>query len=172
MAFDKKQHYENSSLRENILEHLFIGSALRGLWQQGIVDVEILRSEFDAYGYDLVISRGQVVRHVQLKSGTSLKKVSVSKHLASKPSGCVVFICVDDQLSMGPFYYFGAPAGAPLPDIDTMKVARRATHTSQKVRPERHMHRELMTKEFRRFLTLDELLHALIGSAFLETPND
>jgi hypothetical protein len=33
------------------------------------VNVEVLRSEFDAHGYDLVLARGHTVRHIQLKTG-------------------------------------------------------------------------------------------------------
>ncbi len=104
--FNKEQHHVNSSLRENIVEHLFIGAALRLLWQNGIVNVEILKSEFDAYGYDLVVTSGKLVRHVQLKTGTKLKIVSVSKLLSEKPSGCVLYIEVSDRLDLGPFYFF------------------------------------------------------------------
>ena len=35
-----------------------------------VIDVEVLRSEFDAYGYDLVMTRGHIVRHIQLKTGS------------------------------------------------------------------------------------------------------
>ncbi|HEX3673682.1 MAG TPA: hypothetical protein VHU87_05365 [Rhizomicrobium sp.] len=62
-------HYQKSSLREKIVEHVFIGEALRMLWRKKIFDAEILRSEFDAFGYDLVLERGDTTRHVQLKSG-------------------------------------------------------------------------------------------------------
>jgi hypothetical protein len=40
---------------------------LRALWCRGVFDVEVLRSEFDAHGYDLVMARGRIVRHIQLK---------------------------------------------------------------------------------------------------------
>ena len=61
-------HYLYSTLRERIVEHVFVGEALRRLWQRGVTDVEVLRSEFDAGGYDLVMSRGKVTRHIQFKS--------------------------------------------------------------------------------------------------------
>jgi hypothetical protein len=44
---DKSAHYENSTLRERIVEHVFVGAALRTLWRLGAVDVEVLRSDFD-----------------------------------------------------------------------------------------------------------------------------
>src|SRR5579862_3621039 len=56
------QDSRNSTLRERIVEHVFVGDALRRLWRLGITDVEVLRSEFDARGYDLVLSFKKVVR--------------------------------------------------------------------------------------------------------------
>ena len=44
------------------------GDALRRLWQLGVTDVEVLRSEFDAGGYDLVMTHGKIVRHIQMKT--------------------------------------------------------------------------------------------------------
>src|SRR5262245_59321341 len=43
------QHSTHSTLREHIIEHVFVGDALRTLWRRGIMDVEVLRSEFDAH---------------------------------------------------------------------------------------------------------------------------
>jgi hypothetical protein len=48
------QHSTKSTLRERVVEHVFVGEALRALWRWKVVDVEVLRSEFDAHCYDLV----------------------------------------------------------------------------------------------------------------------
>jgi hypothetical protein len=60
------RNFTHSVLRERIVEHVFVGDVLRTLWRRGVTDVEILRPEFDAHGYDVVMSCGTVVRHVQL----------------------------------------------------------------------------------------------------------
>lgn len=57
-------HHLHSSLREKIVEHVFVGEALRALWRRGVFDVRILRCEFDADGYDLLMERGKIVRHI------------------------------------------------------------------------------------------------------------
>lgn len=110
-------HQRHSSLREKIVEHVFVGEALRSLWRRGVFDVEVLRSEFDAYGYDLVMGRGEVVRHIQFKTGVRIKpsRVSISSALAKKPSGCVIWIQVDNGLDMRRFWWFGGQPGEPLP---------------------------------------------------------
>ena len=160
--FDPKQHYENSSLRENIVEHLFIGHALKRLWTKGITTAEILRSEFDAYGYDLVISYGNLVRHDQLKSGTSLKTISVSNHLAQKPSGCVVFIGLRENLEMGPYFLFSAEPGEGL-SIDGFQPTKRTTPKSDGLKPLRTNHRNVPPSKFKKHENLTSLMSALLG---------
>jgi len=93
MAVDDR-NFTHSTLRERIVEHVFVGEVLTTLWRRGVLNVEILRPEFDAHGYDVVMSRGPVVRHVQLKTQAA-GKVSVGRALAEKPSGCVVWIALD-----------------------------------------------------------------------------
>jgi len=49
-------HYIHSSLREGLLEHIFVGQVMRNLWLRGIRDFEVLRPVTDAAGYDVVLS--------------------------------------------------------------------------------------------------------------------
>ena len=72
-------HAVNSVLRELIVEHSFIGETLRQCWVRGITDVEVLRSESDSFGYDLVMGRGEIVRHIQLKTVHTDGKASEAK---------------------------------------------------------------------------------------------
>ena len=128
------QHSTNSTLRERVVEHVFVGEALRALWRWKVVNVEVLRSEFDAHGYDLVMARRRIVRHIQFKTGTSKKPgdVSVAQALAGKPSGCVIWIRVTDGLDMGPYFWFGGTPGSPLPALDSYEVPLRATHNTNR----------------------------------------
>jgi hypothetical protein len=159
-------HSIHSTLRERIVEHLFIGQTLQFLWQRKITDIEVLRSEFDAHGYDLVMARGEIVRHVQFKTGTSKKPsdVSVSRSLSAKPSGCVIWIRITpDHLEMGPFFWFGGLPGQPLPAIDSYPAPRRSTHNKAGVRPPRENHRLVAGKDFSRLETLKEVLVQIFG---------
>jgi hypothetical protein len=158
-------HFLNSTLRERIVEHVFVGDALRTLWRCGVFDIEVLRSEFDAHGYDLVMARGRIVRHIQFKTGTTQKPghVSVAQALADKPSGCVIWIRVGDDLGMGPFFWFGGNPGEPLPEIAGYPNPLRATHNKDGVRPPRQNHRAVPGTEFRRLATLREVLDRLFG---------
>jgi len=157
------RHFTHSALRERIVEHVFVGDVLRTLWRCGISDVEILRPEFDAHGYDVVMSRGPVVRHVQLKTQAA-GKISVSRALAEKPSGCVVWIRLNkNTLELGPFMWFGGAPGEPLPDISRYPNPKRATHNAKGVRPVRKSHHVLPPAAFIRLKTLDEVVVRLFG---------
>jgi hypothetical protein len=50
------RHSINSSLREHIVEHVFVGETPCRLWQHGVVNVEVLGSGFDTRGCDPVLA--------------------------------------------------------------------------------------------------------------------
>ena len=160
------QHTIHSTLREHIVEHAFVGDALRALWRLGIFDVEVLRSEFDAHGYDLVLARGRIVRHIQFKTGIAKRpgSVSVPRLLADKPSGCVLWIAVTADLDMGPFFWFGGLPGQPLPALDYFASPLRPTRNKAGERPVRHNHRLVPAASFERIETLHGVMERLFGS--------
>ena len=158
-------HFRQSTLRERIVEHVFIGDALRSFWRQGVMDVEVLRSEFDAYGYDLVVARGRIVRHIQFKTGTSKpRNVSVALALGEKPSGCVIFIKITPALDIGPFYWFGGAPGSALPSITSFPKPTRTTPNKAGEYPAREKHREVPGAVFEELPSLDSVLIKLFGS--------
>jgi len=158
-------HSTHSTLRERIVEHVFVGEALRTLWRWGVVNVEVLRSEFDAHGYDLVMARRRIVRHIQFKTGTSKRPrdVSLSRALAAKPSGCVIWIRVTPELEMGPYLWFGGAPGQPLPSIEQYGSPRRATHNKQGERPPRENHRLVPGGVFEEVKDFEDVLVRLFG---------
>ncbi|MBZ9898638.1 hypothetical protein LB545_30475 [Mesorhizobium sp. BR1-1-6] len=159
-------NYLYSTLRERIVEHVFIGDALRELWRLGVYDVEVLRSEFDAHGYDLVMARGKIVRHIQFKTGTQKKPgtVSLSRALAEKPSGCAIWIRLESDLAMGPFFWFGAAPGEPLAALDHYPNSLRVTPNKTGVRPIRKNHHEVPGAAFIPRSSLQEILADLFGN--------
>ncbi len=159
------QHTTNSALRERVVEHVFVGEALRTLWRWGVVNVEVLRPEFDAHGYDLVMARRRVVRHIQFKTGTSRRPgdVSVAVALAGKPSGCLIWIRVTDGLDMGPYFWFGGAPGRPLPPIEGYEIPLRATHNKEGERPPRPNQRLVPGRAFEKVEQLEDVLVRLLG---------
>lgn len=163
----ESSHYVHSVLREKIVEHVFVGDALRTLWQRGVTDVEVLRSEFDAGGYDLVMSYRKTVRHIQFKTVTENGRaaaVKVSLKLMEKPAGCVVWIVVSPKdLELKSFLWLGGSPGKPLPDISELKVAK-GRRNREGTRLERPNYRRVPRSRFEHLPTLDAVLDRLFGS--------
>jgi hypothetical protein len=160
-------HFIHSTLRERIVEHLFIGEALRRLWQRGITDVEILRSEFDAGGYDLVMSRGKITRHIQFKSmmvDGKAARTSISLKLMDKPSGCVIWIVVTPELNISSYLWFGGEPGESLPDISGFQITKHSKGNSAGTKAEKPNHRIVPRGKFKKHLTLDDVLERLFGT--------
>lgn len=172
-AADSGCHARHSVLRERIVEHVFIGDLLRRLWQRGVTDVELLRAEFDAGGYDLVLTRGPVIRHLQLKAmleGGKANRVVVNLQLALKPSGCVLWIVVDHALHLRAFRWLGGLPGQPLPDLQGFPVARHTRANSTGIKPTRPEHRLVHRREFTELDNLDAVLERFFGT--LDAPHD
>ncbi len=159
-------HFIHSTLRERIVEHVFVGEALKRLWQLGIFDVEVLRSEFDAGGYDLVMSRGSTIRHIQFKSvmeDGKAARTSVSLKLADKPSGCVIWLVVTPDLSLKQFLWFGGAPGALLPGLSGFAVTKHSKGNADGVKTERPNHRIIPRGSFAVLNSLDAVLEKLFG---------
>jgi hypothetical protein len=162
----ESSHYIHSTMRERIVEHVFVGFALRRLWQLGIRGVEVLRSEFDAGGYDLVMSYRKVVRHIQFKTvleGGKAANVKVSVKLMEKPAGCVIWIVISPKLELKSFRWFGDAPGKPLPDITDLKLAKHTKGNAEGTKLEKLNHRIVPRSHFEHLLTLDAVLNRLFG---------
>jgi hypothetical protein len=159
--------YMDSSLREKLIEHVFVGELLRVLWRRGVRNVEVLRAEVDCGGYDLVLERKGIVRHVQFKSShlaARTREVAVSLKLAEKPSGCVIWMLFEeDTLELRPFLWFGGAPGQKLPPLGD-RVARhsKADRTGRKA--ERPNLRILKRPQFTILPAIDDVVTVLFGT--------
>lgn len=116
--------YLHSSSREALIEHVFVAEVLQEAWFAREQLVDVLRSEVDAAGYDLVFECGGALRHVQLKAsdtGGKTSRQTINTRLMEKPSGCVVWVVyreriADHRLDLS-YLWFGANPGEPLPDL-------------------------------------------------------
>jgi hypothetical protein len=157
----------NSSYREILIEHLFVGEVMLLLWLRGITRFEVLKPQVDDSGYDLVLEANGIVRHVQLKSSfrkASTAQVKASLQLANKPSACVVWIHFDRAtLELGPFLWFGGTPGNPIPDLSAMKVAKHTRANSKGIKQERPRQRMIPKSSFDRVQGLEELVTKLFG---------
>jgi hypothetical protein len=161
------QHTESSSYREKLIEHLFVAELLKLSWLHHCCSLEIAKPEVDNSGYDLIMEAMGVVRHIQLKTSIIGGKTAVQKvhtKLADKPSGCVVWIYIDEEtLRLGPFYYFGAEAGSPLPSLVDRKVAKHTKGNKDGVKAQRQSIRVLPKGSFTKIETIGDLYTCLFS---------
>jgi len=160
------RHSEDSSLREQALGHLFLGELLAAMWRSGRRDIEVLKSEVDRGGYDVVLEANGIVRHVQLKSsflGSKVRDVSVSTKLLTKPGGCVIWIEFNqDTLTIEGYLWFGGKPGSGLPDLGS-KVTRHSKVNSAGLKLQRPMHRMLAKTRFVRLEGINPLAEQMFG---------
>ena len=131
------QHSEDSSYREKIIEHLFVGELLKQSWLHHACALEVAKPEVDNSGYDIIVEAPGSVRHIQLKSsitGGSTDRQTVHTKLAKKPNGCVVWIYFNkDTLQLGPFWYFEVNETS----LDGRKTAKHTKGNKDGVKAER-----------------------------------
>ena len=157
---------EDSSLREQALGHCFLAELLSLMWRDGRRDIEVLKSEVDRAGYDMVLEANGIIRHVQLKSsfiGSTVREVSVNTKLLAKPGGCVIWLEFDpDTLAIKKYLWFGGSPGSALPDLGS-KVSRHSKANSKGQKLERPMQRALAKGRFEPLLEINPLVHRMFG---------
>ncbi|MDG9922821.1 MULTISPECIES: hypothetical protein [unclassified Pseudomonas] len=164
-----EEHSLHSSYREKLIEHLLIGELLKCSWKLKDCSLEISKPEVDRSGYDLIAEANGYIRHIQLKasfvgSTTAQQKIHIA--LAGKPSGCVVLVYFNkDTLELGPFLFFGAGPGQPLPCLETLRVARHTKGNAEGVKAERPNIRVLNKGLFEKFENIEGLYSRLFGMA-------
>jgi hypothetical protein len=169
-----------STFCEQMVEHLFVAELLQEAWFRHQQVVEVLRSEVDASGYDLVLECAGVLRHVQLKTSrveakTAYQKVSMK--LAEKVSGCVILIlrdavAADFRLKLS-YLFFGNEAKEPLPSLKDYRVAKHSKGDATGTKKERPSIRLVPKSAFQPISTtgdklaamgMEELFYCLFGA--------
>ena len=94
---DKKEISEKSAFYEELIEHVFIAEIMQDALFRLSKYMEVLRSEIDSSGFDVVLECCNVIRHIQLKAsfaGAKKTTVDVNIGLLEKPSGCLFPSCI------------------------------------------------------------------------------
>jgi hypothetical protein len=167
---NREAEYRRSSFYEQLVEHVFVSEILQEAWFGFGEVVEVLRSEVDASGYDLVLECRGVLRYVQLKTSrvdarTASQKISLA--LAEKPGGCVVWIQRkedgDARRVRLQYLFFGGVPGAALPGLEGFSVAKHTKANSKGVKTLRPGLRVVPKARFEQVATTTELLDRLFG---------
>ena len=167
---DKSARYLKSNFYEQLVEHTFISELLQEAWFRYGKIVEVLRSEIDSSGYDLLLECNNVIRHVELKTSTpEARRISqnINMALAQKPSGCVVWIIreedeVKNRVNLR-YLFFGNSPGEPLPSLESFKIAKHPKGDSHGIKKERPSIRRVPKSKFIAVSGIKELLEKLFG---------
>lgn len=165
----KEQSSTRSTFFEQMLEHVFVSEVLQEAKFRYEKEVEVLRSEIDNRGYDLVLECNGVLRHVQLKGSyheSKTAKQNVHQDLATKPNGCVVWyvwrVDAETRRIELSYLYFGEEPGRVL-DLSGFPVAKHTKGNAQGEKKERPAIREVSKKHFQRMETIGALMEKLFG---------
>ena len=161
-----------SSLRESIIEHLFIGEILKELWKERATQVEVLKPQVDDAGYDVVIECNRnskpdtsIPCYIQLKSsfvGSKTAKVSLCEKLTNKPYWCVIWVSFDPKtLGLGPFRWFGVTSGQPSPDLANFKTTKHTKGDAKGNKAYRLGHRDVPKNKFDELASIQDLIGKL-----------
>jgi hypothetical protein len=166
----------NSSFYEQLVEHTFISEVLQEACFKYRDTIEVLRSEVDAYGYDLVLEFRGVVRHVQLKTSkqdAATRNQKVALNLGEKAGGCIVWIerfknALKNRIELK-YRFFGKNPDEKLKiELEkkddkgnwVYKIAKHTKGNKEGVKAERAKHREVPKSAFRdsgRLMDMEEL---------------
>ncbi|MBI4202182.1 MAG: hypothetical protein HY532_03590 [Chloroflexi bacterium] len=166
----QEQNFRYSTVREQMLEHLFVSELMQEAWFGRKQPMDVLRSEVDSSGYDLVVECNGITRHIQLKSSLVESKkryLSVSAELARKPSGCVIWLRIGPdatgrRVSIG-YYFWGSAAGKPLPDLGAFQMTKHTKANVQGTKAERPGHHNVPPSQFKKVSSVQELAEILFG---------
>jgi len=156
----------SSHTLESIIEHKFLADCGTTLWGRGIHDFEVLHSESDNSGYDIVIEANGVMRHVQLKAmrkGGTRARINVHQALGNKSSGCVIWIIYDPaSLDIDHYLWFGGEPGEPLPDLGD-RVVKHSRANSEGIKAVRPALRNIPKGWFNKVQSTADLVKILFG---------
>jgi hypothetical protein len=162
-----------SSPREKVLEYRFLADVTAELYRRGL-EFDVLRSDVDALGHDLVIEANGIIRHIQLKTtyrGGKSTRVTSNIRLATRPSGCLIWMIYDPHtLDINAFRWFGGVPGAPLPDVGA-RIAKQSRCNTDGIKAARPAHRVITKRAFAPIGDIATLVDQLFGSNKLPIPN-
>lgn len=154
---------EYSGSIEKLLKIRFVSDLSRALWLTGCRDFDVLRSNVDDNGFDLMIEAKNVIRHIQFiftANGDETLDAKVDYRLSTKASGCIIWVEYDpDTLNITTYGWYGTYQGLGLPRI---WVPERSSHNSDSIKPLTDNRRLLQKSKF----TPVRSIHQLIGHLF------
>ena len=159
----------SSSSMEHLLEHVVLADLAQEAWFGRGQLIDILHSAVDAFGHDVVLESGRVLRHVQFKArrlDATTSTYKINTRLAERPSGCVVWLGWSRRPNANrveiEYRWFGGAPGLPLPDLGEV-VAKHTKGNAEGVKLERGGIRRINLGAFEKLTGVPMLLDRLFG---------
>lgn len=162
---------EHSTSLARLIEYQFLAELLQEAWFGRNMLIDVMYSSVDAFGYDLVLESGDVIRHVQLKTRAAKGRTSdyaLQLSLGERPAGCVVWFGYrrrpdTNRLDLE-YRFFGGSPHERLPDLGEVSVhhSRRNKDGDLVVRPGL---RKVKLTAFQKLDGIPALLDQLFGPA-------
>lgn len=149
--------YEVSVFREKMLLHFFLTDIYQHFWLERNDSLEILHSEIDNFGYDIVVSANGKTRHIQLKSlhsGSATSHFKINERLATKEGGCVIIQEYSELNSsiVVVYHFFEATK------LEGYKIAKHTKANAEGKKNDRKGIKEVPKKQFKRYGSIGELI--------------
>ena len=152
----------NSTFIENVLEHLFIHDVSRTILLRHGVVLNIMRSEIDAFGFDLVLSSEKRTVYLQMKTRSNSitsSPYSVAEALWKRDNSFVVWMLYNSS-KLVPISYYCLDCSAKY--FDTFEVSKKR----KKEAGERLGRRDVRIRDANhKSISLEELLDILFPDA-------
>lgn len=154
---------------ERMAEAAFLSDLLQEMWFMRREVIDVLHSTVDAFGYDLVLWNGGLIRHVQLKTRAKTSRTAsynLAVQLGDLPAACVVVIewqrPVDGDRMELTYRWFGSGPRERIPELgDT--IARHTKANALGVKGPREGMRRVPLGRFQKVATMSELAERLFG---------
>lgn len=94
-----KKVLSDSRYREKIIEHIFISELMQAMARRG-KKIELLRTDTDMFGYDLMVKWKKRFKYIQLKGKTKkggAVKFNIHQSLIKNDDGTIILILIDDN---------------------------------------------------------------------------
>ena len=88
----------------------------------------------------------------------------IQESLGDHPSGCIVWIRLNDDLTFDHFLWFGGEPGQPMTDLTTFKRAKHSRANAQGVKKERVQTRTVPKSAFDKLPDMAALVGTLFGA--------
>jgi cell division protein FtsL len=159
---------EKSLYFEKLIEHRFISDIMMYCWFKYKTTLEIIHSEIDANGYDLIISYNNVNRYIQLKTSeedgkTARQNLNIS--LMKKENPCVIWIIRNYDKNRNDFVFsylfWGSNIGDPSPNVENYKMAKHTKADIKGNKKERPNIKIISKSKFVKLTSMEKLFEIL-----------